>query len=87
MRADDPYEMVRDAICDHANDRGVKITHSRLMKHWEFGRYPTYTIQITVSYLHADIIMDDDSFWPENVNCRQWVPTNVWYNEESQKQQ
>lgn len=78
IKADQPFEIVRDAIIDYAKDRGVTISKLSLLKHWKTYN-PTYTIRIHVPNQGAKVMLEDDTFWPENVNCREWVPSKRWY--------
>ncbi len=85
VKADDPFDIVKDAIMDYADERGVSVTNTRLLRHWE-GRNPTYTIRIAVSHQGAKIILEDKTFWPDNVNCREWVPRKAWYSKDTERE-
>ncbi len=77
VKADESFETVRDAIVEYAKERGVTIGNITLLKYWE-GFNPTYTLRLLVSNQCLKIILDDDTFWPPNVNCREWVPQEVF---------
>ena len=78
VRANQSFDIVQDAIVNYAKDRGITIHKASLMKHWK-GYNPTYTICIQVPNECMKIILDDPEFWPENVNCRAFVPKKYWY--------
>ena len=71
VRADQPFETVRDAVMTWARERGVHITFIRLLKRID-GYTPTFTMKVNVDAAHADYITD--SFWPPDVRFREWQP-------------
>ncbi len=72
VSADKPFELVQDAIVEYARKVNVIISSVTLLKKWE-GYYPTYTIRINVGSQSADKVIED-TFWPQNVRCREWIP-------------
>ena len=79
VKADKPIEVIQDAIFQYAKDRNVHVRYVRLLKQWD-GHNPTYTLRVNVDSRHADTILENENFWPQNVRCREWIPQSQRHN-------
>ena len=75
VKADKPFEVIRDAIIEYAKHREVHVTYVRLLKQWDRPT-PTFTLRVNIDSRCADKVLGVDDFWPKRVQCREWVPYN-----------
>ncbi|CAC5405467.1 unnamed protein product [Mytilus coruscus] len=87
VRADKPYELVNGAVKSYAENKGVKITFSKLLKKRESRGYSTYIMRVNIAESDFEKVESNENFWPAGVYWREYIPYNSNFNNNNQTEQ
>lgn len=78
VKADRPFELVDAAIRQYAQNKGVHISYTKLMRKRDFKNYSTYTLRVNIHEHDFDTVETDQNFWPNGVYWRDYVPRSSY---------
>ncbi|CAC5373761.1 unnamed protein product [Mytilus coruscus] len=75
--ADRPYELVNNTVKLYAEQIGVHVTFTKLLKRRENRGSTTFIMRVNMNEDdYKDKIENTENFWPNGVYCRDYIPYN-----------